>query len=168
MPGDSGRVGEAGDLVDDDAAARRVGLGGAPGRAQQRVERARRAALDREGQLGQQFAFPGLGRDHPGAGHHVVRGDPLEQGAFQPLLARHDEVRGVPGERAGAGGEGGVLGGDAEAADQLAGHVLQRGGALRAALVGGGPDVQGEQRVEDLGEFGHRDVFADIHGGRGL
>ena len=111
MPGDRGRVGEAGDLVDDDAAACRVGRGRVPGRAQQRVERPRRAALDREGQLGQQFALPGLGRDHPGAGHHVVRGDPLEQGALQPLLPRHDEVRGVPGERARVGGEGGLLGG---------------------------------------------------------
>jgi hypothetical protein len=66
------------------------------------------------------------------------------------------------------GGEGGVLGGYAEAADQLAGRVLQRSGAVRAAVVGGRPDVQGEQRVEDLGEFGYGDVFADIRGGRGL
>ena len=104
-----------------------------------------------------------------------MRRDPLEQGALQPLPPRHDEVRGVAGERIRvgkggitAGGEGGLLGGEAEAADQLAGHVLQRGGALRAAVVGGGPDIQGQQRVEDLGEFGHGDVIADIRGGRGL
>ena len=66
------------------------------------------------------------------------------------------------------GGTGGVLGGEAEAADQLAGHVLQRGGTRRAAVVGGGPDVQGEQRVENLAEFGHGDVIADIRGGRGV
>jgi hypothetical protein len=55
MPGDRGCIGERGDLVDDDAAAVRIRPGGIPGRAQPRVERARRAVLDRVHQLGEQF-----------------------------------------------------------------------------------------------------------------
>jgi hypothetical protein len=55
MPGDRGCIGERRDLVDDDAAAVRIRPGGIPGRAQQRVERARRAVLDRVHQLGEQF-----------------------------------------------------------------------------------------------------------------
>jgi hypothetical protein len=99
VPGDRGGIGEGGDLVDDDAAARGVGPGRVPGRPEQRVERPRSAALDRPGQLGQQFPLPGLGREHPGAGHHVVRGDPLQQRALQPLLAGHDQVRAIPGQQ---------------------------------------------------------------------
>ena len=60
MPGNGRRVGERGDLVDDDAAARGVGSGRVPGRAQQRVEGLRGAVLDGVGQFGQQFALPGL------------------------------------------------------------------------------------------------------------
>ena len=52
------------------------------------------------------------------------------------------------------GGEGGLLGGYAEAADELAGEVLQGGRGGGAAVVGVRPDVQGEQVVEDFGELG--------------
>src|ERR1700761_7883511 len=107
----------------------------------------------------------GLGRDDPGTVHHVTSRDGLEQGTFEALAARDDEIGGVPGEGVtdgagvteGAGEigvEGGLLGGDAEAADELAGQVLQGGHGAGAAVVGGGPDVQGEQRLEDLGELG--------------
>ncbi len=98
MPGNGRRVGERGHLVDDDAAARGVSSGRIPGRADQRVERAGGAALDGVGQFGQQFALPGLGRDHSRPSHHVVGGDPLEQCALQPLPPGHDEVRGVAGQ----------------------------------------------------------------------
>ena len=64
---------------------------------------ARGSALDRVGQLGQQFPLAGLGRERTRAGHHVVRGDPLQQRALEPLPAGHDEVGGVAGEQGRAG-----------------------------------------------------------------
>ena len=82
----------------DDAAARGVGPGRVPGRAQQRVQGLRGAALDGVGQFGQQLALPGLGREDPGAVHHVTSRDGLEQGTFETLPARDDKVGGVAGE----------------------------------------------------------------------
>src|SRR5580692_11717598 len=111
MPGYGRRVGEARDLVDDDAAAFGVRSGRLPGRAQHRIEGLRRAALHGEGQLGQELAFPGLRLDDSGPGHHVARGDPLQQRALQPLLPWHKQVRGVPVEGVVGRREVGVLGG---------------------------------------------------------
>jgi hypothetical protein len=60
-----------------------------------------------------------------------------------------------------------LLGGLAEAPDQLAGQVLQRGHGAGAAVVVGRPDVQGEERVEDLGQFSHGHVIVAVHAGGG-
>ncbi len=65
------------------------------------------------------------------------------------------------------GGDGGLLGGYAEAADELAGQVLQGGRRGGAAVIGIGPDIQGEQRVQDLGELGLGYVIVAVGGGGG-
>ena len=67
--------------------------------------------------------------------HDVVGGDPLEHRDLEPGGVRHDEVGGVPHERAVAGRERRVLDRAAEPADQVAGEVLQRRQVPPAAVV---------------------------------
>jgi hypothetical protein len=82
-----------------------------------------------------------------------VRGDRLEQRALEQLAARHDQVRGVAAEYRQAASEGRLLGGLAEAADQLAGEVLGRGERP-------GPAVEAEAPAGQLHELGeHRLQF---------
>jgi hypothetical protein len=83
MPDHSGGISEGRDLVDDDTPARLVARRVVPGRAEHRVERGRRAALDGQRELGDQFPLACLLRRRPLARHHVVRGDRLEQRALQ-------------------------------------------------------------------------------------
>jgi hypothetical protein len=84
-----GCVGKRGYLVDDDTAAFLVIGCAVPGRLEHRIKGGRGPALDREGELDDHLTLAGLlGRDALPA-HHVVRGDGLKQGAFEPLAARH-------------------------------------------------------------------------------
>ena len=150
MPDDSGGIGERRDLVDDDTPACLIVRGVVPGRAEHRVQRGRRAALDGQRELGDQLPFARLLRRHPLPRHHVVRGDRLEQRALQQLAARHGQVRGVAAEHGQVTREGRLLGGLAEAADQLAGEVLGRGERR-------GPAVEAEPPAGQLHELGeHR------------
>src|SRR5260370_38190125 len=95
MPGNGRRIGEGGDLIDDHAAARGVGPGRVPGRPKQWVKRLRRTVLDAVGEFGQQFPFPGLGRDYAAAVRHAQGGDPLRPGALPPLLPWAHAARAV-------------------------------------------------------------------------
>ena len=137
VPGHGAGVGQRGHLVDDRPAA------GAASSAAARQSSAKagsnasgpRSASSRH-QLGQQLPLP-LHRSHPVLGlHHVVRRDPLEHRHLQP-----GPLRAPPGRRGSArtgpsrGGERRRLHGPAEAADQVAGQVLQRGQAAPAAVV---------------------------------
>jgi len=159
MPDHSGRVGERGDLVDDDAPPSLVAVGAVPGRAEHRVQGGRRAPLDGQRQLRDQLPFPRLLGRRAFPGHHVVRGDRLEQGALQQLPARHDEAGRVTGEGAvSGGGERRLFGGLAEAAYQLAGEVLRRGEGGRAAVEAEPPAGQLHEFGEDGLEFGRRGV----------
>jgi hypothetical protein len=153
MPDHSRGISERRDLVDDDTPAGLVARGVVPGRAEHRVQRGRRPALDGQRELGDQLPFACLLRRHPLPRHHVVRGDRLEQRALEQLAARHDQVRGVAAEYRQAASEGRLLGGLAEAADQLAGEVLGRGERP-------GPAVEAEAPAGQLHELGeHRLQF---------
>ena len=168
MPRHRGGVGERGDLVHHHPQPRRVTAGGRVGRPERAVERARGADPHRRGQLGDQLPLLGLGRGRTGPAHHVVGGDALQQRAFQPLLPRHDQVSGVPGQRLATGRRHGrLLGRPAEPADQLTGQVLQRGQRLRPAVEPGGPAGQREQLAAHRGELrrGHRAGGAVLRGG---
>jgi hypothetical protein len=159
MPDHSRRVGQRGDLIDDDTPSRLVTIGRVPGRAEHRVQRGRRAALDGQRQLGDQLPLAGLLRRRPLPGHHVVRGDRLEQRAFEQLPARYHEVGVMAAERGGTRhGAGSVLGGLAEAADELAGQVLSRGECRGAAVEAEPPAVQPHELGEDRLELGRGDA----------
>jgi len=74
---------------------------------------------------------------------NVVRGDRLEQRAFERLPARHHEVGVIAVSGSGpAAAAGSVLGGLAEAADELAGQVLGRGKGSGTAVEAELPAVQ--------------------------
>ena len=167
MPGDRGCIGERRDLVDDDPAAVRIRPGGIPGRAQPRVERARRAVLDRVDQLGEQFPFQFLGPGRALASHHVPPRDRLEQCALEPLLAGNHQVSRIAAQRAGAGGERRLLRGHADPADQLAGQVFQRGQRPLGPVELVRPYVQVEQLTQNLLKLGHRHgIIAERVSGR--
>ena len=121
-------VGEGGDLVDDHALAgpvvrRRVEQG-----TELRVQAVRGAGGERLGQLGDDDPLVGAEPLLLGALHDVPVGDRLEDGALVACLARDDQLGRVPGEPAGAVRRaGGALRRQAEAADELAGRVLEPG-----------------------------------------
>jgi len=158
MPDHSRGIGERGNLVDHDTPARLVAPGLVPRRAEHRLQRGRRAALDGQRQLCDQLPFARLLRRRPLPGHHVVRGDRLEQRALEQLAARHGQVRGVPAEHRQATRERRHLGGLAEPADELAGEVLGRGERLRAAVEAEPPAGQLHELGEHRLEFRHRDI----------
>jgi len=159
MPDHSGGVSERGDLVDDDTPARLlVAPRIVPRRLEHRVQRGRRAALDGQRELGDQLAFARLLRRHALPGHHVVRGDRLEQRALEQLAARHGQVRGVPAEHRQAARERRHLGRLAEPADQLTGEVLGRRERRRAAVEAEPPAGQLHELGEHRLEFRRRDV----------
>jgi hypothetical protein len=158
MPDHSRGISERCDLVDDDTAACLVARGVVPGRAEHRVQRRRRAAFDGQRELGDQLPFARLLRRRPLSRHHVVRGDRLEQRAFEQLTARHDQVRGVPAEDWQAAREGRHLRGLAEAADQLAGEVLGRGERRGPAVEAEPPAGQLHELGEHRLELRHRDI----------
>src|SRR4029077_14313883 len=128
-------------------AARGVGPGRVPGRAQQRFQGLRGAALDSVGQFGQQLALPGLGRDDTGTVHHVTSRDGLEQVTFEALTARDDEIGGVPGE--GVTDGAGVTEGAGEIEGGLRGGSGGRGvgGGCGGGAQGGGGDSLAGARV---------------------
>src|SRR6185437_2408216 len=99
VPGEGGYVGQGGHLVDDDAAALLVAGRAVPGGLEDRVEGGGRVPLDGQRQLGDHLALARLLRQRVPAGHHVVRGDRLEQRALEQLAARHREVGGVAAQR---------------------------------------------------------------------
>ena len=122
------RVGEGRDLVDDHPLAGTVVRRPVEQRPELRVEAVRGADGERLGQF----------RDHDplvdpqplllGTLHDVPVGDGLEDRALQAGLVRYDEFGAVSGEPPGAVPlAGGGLGGEAEAADELAGGVLEAG-----------------------------------------
>jgi hypothetical protein len=158
MPDHSRGVSERRDLVDDDTPARLVARGVVPGRAEHRVQCGRRATLDGQRELGDQLPFACLLRRHPLPHHHVVRGDRLEQRAFEQLAARHNQIRGVAAEYRQAASERRLLGGPAEAADQLASEVLGRGQRLGPAVEAEPPAGQLHELGEHRLEFRRRDV----------
>ena len=158
MPDHSRGVSERRDLVDDDTPARLVAPGVVPGRAEHRVQRGRRAALDGQRELADQLPFACLLRRRPLPRHHIVRGDRLEQRALEQLAARHDQARGVPAEDRQAAREGRHLGGLAETADQLAGEVLGRGERHGPAVEAEPPAGQLHELGEHRLEFRSRDV----------
>jgi hypothetical protein len=158
MPDHSRGISERRDLVDDDTPARLVARGVVPGRAEHRVQRGRRAALDGQRELGDQLPFACLLRRHPLPRHHVVRGDRLEQRALEQLAARHREARRVPAEHGQAASERRLLGRLAEAADQLAGEVLGRGQRRGPAVEAEPPAGQLHELGEHRLEFRRRDV----------
>jgi len=158
MPDHSRGISERRDLVDDDTPARLVARSVVPGRAEHRVQCGRRATLDGQRELGDQLPFACLLRRHPLPHHHVVRGDRLEQRAFEQLAARHDQIRSVAAEYRQAASKRRLLGGLAEAADQLAGEVLGRGQRLGAALEAEPPAGQLHELGEHRLEFRRRDV----------
>jgi hypothetical protein len=158
MPDHSRGISERRDLVDDDTPARLVARGVVPGRAEHRVQRGRRAALDGQRELGDQLPFACLLRRHPLPRHHVVRGDRLEQRALEQLAARHREAGRVPAEHGQVASESRLLGGLAEAADQLAGEVLGRRQGLGPAIEAEPPAGQLHELGEHRLEFRRRDV----------
>jgi len=158
MPDHSRRVGQRGDLIDDDTPSRLVTIGRVPGRAEHRVQRGRRAALDGQRQLGDQLALAGLLGRRPLPGHHVMRGDGLEQRALQQLAARHHQVGGVSGEHGRGAREGRLLRGLAEAAHQFAGEVLRGGKRRRPAVEAEPPAGQ----PHELGEHGLEFLIRDV------
>jgi hypothetical protein len=87
-----------------------------------------------------------------------VRGDRLEQRALEQLAARHDQVRGVAAEYRQAASERRLLGGLAEAADQLAGEVLGRGERPGPAVEAEAPAGQLHELGEHRLQFRRRDV----------
>jgi hypothetical protein len=159
VPGQGGRVGQRGDLVDDDPPPVGVIGGVVPGGPEDRVEAGRGAAVEGERELGDDLALVRLLRHGRLAAHHVVGRDRLQQGAFQQLTARHHQVGGVTAHRRGTRDRPGrVLGGRAEPADQLAGQVLGGGQRGRAAVEAELPAVQLHELGEDRLQFGRRDV----------
>jgi len=159
VPGEGGRVGQRGDLVDDDPPSLRVIGGVVPGGPEDRVEAGRGAAVESEGELGDDLALVRLLRHGGLAAHHVVGGDRLQQRAFQQLTARHHEVGGVAAQPRGTRDRARrVLRGRAEAADQLAGQVLGGGQRGRAAVEAELPAVQLHELGEDRLQLGRRDV----------
>lgn len=101
--------------------------------------------------------------------HHIAVGDGLEDRALQARLVRDDQFGAVPGEGAGAVRlPGGTLGGEAEAADELAGGVLQTGLGDGRSVVAVRPPLLVEEAVEGLGEFGRVGVGGHVPAARDL
>ena len=148
MQGERGGVGQGSDLVDDDAKPGAVVTRPLEQGAELGLQSGRGAVGEHDGQVGHDGPLMLPAAFLVGAVDDVAVGQGLENGALQAGMAGHDKVGAVSGEALRpVPGTGGLLGGHAEPADELAGGVLQAGLGKGGAVVGVRPPVLGDEPV---------------------